>query len=285
MDFHGFVKVWHPRLEAAIKEYLGGNRLPHPFEKALGYLTLQPGKRIRPLLLLSFPQAFAAKKTSLALPIAVAIELVHSASLILDDLPSMDNAKSRRGKPCLHQVFGEDTAILVAFGLYAQAYALMIQHLPRLIKDEMARQALLHTFATVTGLTGMVLGQFLDLHPDKSMDFDTLEAIHRKKTAGLFVLAAELGASIAHLNPWEITCIKDFARNVGLAFQVQDDLFDEGQDEGQPKRLTFLSIADPQTCRELVEELLNTAEENLKPLGAKAKILHSFIQYVRERKY
>ena len=184
-----------------------------------------PGKRLRPILALMVAEVLRGDPESV-LPAAGAIEMVHTASLILDDLPCMDDATTRRGRPTCHVAHGEATAILAAFALQNRAFEILGEGWPG-GPDASVRAGLTRDLARAIGLDGMIAGQAADLEmTDRVIDFQTLEFIHSRKTGALFTASAELGAAAARASPAERAAVSAYAKNLGLAFQVVDDLID-----------------------------------------------------------
>jgi len=196
---------------------------------AAHYALLSPGKRFRPLLTLLAAEAFGAP-SSRALDVACAIEMVHAASLILDDLPAMDDARLRRGRPTTHRAFGEAAAILASVGLLNQAFA-VVAATEALPADD--RVALVATLAAAIGFEGLAAGQALDLSErERSRTQAEIDLLNHKKTGVLMVAAAEAGALIGGASPAARAAVGEFARRLGLAFQIRDDLIDVEEGEG-----------------------------------------------------
>lgn len=249
------------------------------------------GKRMRPVFLLLVAEVLGRKGRA-PVDVACALEMVHAASLVLDDLPCMDDAATRRGRPALHRVWGEATAILVAFAVLAQAGEVMRAGLSAAGIAPAHREALLSRLAQV--VETLCRGQLLDLAlAANTADLERLEAIHAQKTGALFVLAAELGAACAGVWGPERTALLAYARNLGLAFQVKDDLLDvtaSGEQTGKPQgrdaalgRTTFVSVFGVEGAQALCDDLIAAAREAIAPLGPAAVLLHEFALHVRTR--
>jgi geranylgeranyl diphosphate synthase type II len=192
-----------------------------PLNDAIRYSLLAPGKRVRPLLAL-FTAHHCGADWRRGIDPACALEMVHTASLILDDLPSMDNAKLRRGSPTVHRRFGEDIAVLAAVALLNQAFAVLAEA-PEL--EAGLRLELVGRFAFAIGPAGLVTGQSRDLH-EHNTRAEALEEINRQKTGVLFSLAVEVGLRVAAANAQQTQSLVRFARSLGQAFQARDDLLD-----------------------------------------------------------
>jgi geranylgeranyl diphosphate synthase type II len=247
-----------------------------------------PAKRLRPILSLLVAEVLRGD-TEQVLPPACAIEMVHTASLILDDLPCMDDAASRRGRPACHIVHGEATAILAAFALQNRAFAILAEGWPGGPGAE-TRAAVARDLSHAVGLEGMIAGQAQDLAgTDRTIDFPTLEFIHSRKTGALFTAAAALGALAAR--PGERAAIISYAKNLGLAFQIVDDLIDvsgaeaeAGKDVGKDlKKTTFVSFSGVEGARDLARELIAAAQEAIAGFGPRAQALRDLARYVVTR--
>jgi len=195
---------------------------------AAHYALLSPGKRFRPLLTLLAAEAFAAPPAR-ALDVACAIEMVHAASLILDDLPAMDDARLRRGRPTTHRAFGEAAAILASVGLLNQAFAVIAA---AEVLSAQERVALVSTLAAAVGFDGLAAGQALDLSErERPRTQAQIDVLNHKKTGVLIVAAAEAGARIGGASAAGRAAVGEFARRLGLAFQIRDDFIDVGDGE------------------------------------------------------
>jgi geranylgeranyl diphosphate synthase type II len=261
---------------------------PASLPEAMRYTLLLPGKRLRGILVLATCELLKGRWED-ALPLACSVELVHASSLILDDLPSMDDATLRRGKPTLHKVVGEANAILAAVGLLNAAYGL-IQEAPAL-KDR-ARVRATARLAEAIGVPGLIGGQVADLEATgKKIDLDALEYIHSHKTGALFIAAAELGAIAAGGRARDTEAVRRYAKNLGLAFQITDDLLDysgnpetTGKDAGLDRnRTTFVNLCGIDGARRLTDELILASLEALTPFGRRAEILAGLADMVRDR--
>lgn len=210
--------------------------------EAIRYSLLAPGKRVRPLLALLTAHHCGADWRR-GLDPACALEMAHTASLILDDLPSMDNAELRRGSATVHRRFGEDIAVLAAVALLNQAFAVLAEA-PELEAE--LRLELVGRFSFAIGLAGLVTGQSRDLH-EHNAQAEALEEINRQKTGVLFSLAVEVGLRVAGASAQQTKALARFARSLGQAFQARDDLLDctgsscqLGKDVGQDVGKTCL---------------------------------------------
>jgi geranylgeranyl diphosphate synthase, type II len=278
------------RVEAALLRLIVPGRSP-AVEAAVRSSLFAPAKRLRPILALMVADVLRGNADSV-LPAACALELVHTASLILDDLPSMDDATARRGRPACHVEHGEATAILAAFALQNRAFEVLAEGWTG-APDATIRASLSAELARAIGLEGMIAGQAEDLAAtDRTLDFATLEFIHRHKTGALFMASAAVGAAAARASDMERGALVAYAKNLGLAFQIVDDLIDAtgaageaGKDVGQDvKKTTFVSFAGVDGAWQLAGELIDTSEAALRGFGARAQPLRDLARYVVVRR-
>ena len=255
-------------------------------QRSMAYTLLAPSKRVRPVLTLLSSEICGGRRQS-ALAAAAAIELVHAASLILDDLPSMDDAPLRRGRPANHKEFGEAVAILAAFALLNLAYGAIARNY-----DSVAAAKLTVILSEAVGLDGLVGGQAADLlAAGQPIGFEMLERIHRCKTGALFVAAATAGAVVGGARPDAIASLSAYSKNLGLAFQIVDDLLDVEGDPAQTgkairadaRRTTFVSFSGVTGARQLATELCETADRSLEPFGRRADRLRELSAFVAGR--
>ncbi|HET7294162.1 MAG TPA: polyprenyl synthetase family protein [Vicinamibacteria bacterium] len=280
----------HQGVETALREHAPRGESPEVLA-AVDASLFAPSKRLRPILALLVADVLGGDARSV-LPAACAIEMVHTASLILDDLPAMDDAKERRGRPACHVAFGEANAILAAFALLTRGFEVLASGWPG-GPEALGRCEIAQDLARAVGPSGMIAGQARDLAvTDRTIDFATLEFIHSRKTGALFIAAAALGARAAGAAPWAQRAVASYAKNLGLAFQIVDDLIDAtgaaaeaGKDVGQDlKKTTFVSFAGIAGARQLASELTGAAEEALKAFGPAAQPLRELARYVVARR-
>jgi geranylgeranyl diphosphate synthase type II len=260
-------------------------------ERAARASLLAPAKRLRPILTLLVTELFRGEPLRV-LPAAAAVEMIHTASLILDDLPCMDDAALRRGRPACHVAHGEATAVLAAFALINRAYEVLAEGWKG-GPDAGVRAEIARRLAAAVGGDGMIAGQAEDLdRAGQSIDFATLEFIHSRKTGALFTAAASIGALAARAAPGEVAAVAAYAKNLGLAFQIVDDLIDvtgdvavTGKDVGQDARkTTFVSFAGAPGAQVLAAELVATSERALEQFGPKARVLRDLARFVLMRR-
>jgi geranylgeranyl diphosphate synthase type II len=264
---------------------------PAPLEPALRAALASSGKRIRGTLTLAVGESVGARAERVV-DAAAAIEMIHASSLILDDLPAMDDAAMRRGAPALHRQFGEDLAILTAVALLNHAYGLIADCHAALSPRRWRAHEVIDRVVGAVGWNGTIAGEAVDLHGEGSkLDFDTLEFIHSRKTGALFVAAAAVGGMLAGIHPAPLQRVEVFAKNLGLAFQITDDVLDLtadaaqlGKDVGKDaQKLTFVKLAGVEGARKLSGELVDTAVAAIETLGAAAAPLRELAAIVRDR--
>ena len=199
--------------------------------KAMRYTLNLPGKRVRPILALEFCKALGGKAEE-CLPFACAIEMIHNYSLIHDDLPCMDDDDLRRGKPTNHKVFGEAMALLAGDGLLNLAFEVMVSKETVALVGEKRAILASRVLSNACGKDGMILGQVIDLESEnKSISMDLLKKMHINKTAKLISVACEIGGIIAGANEEQLLKIKEYGLDLGLAFQIMDDILDADQND------------------------------------------------------
>ena len=255
-------------------------------QRAMAYTLLAPSKRVRPVLTLLSAEICGGRRAP-ALAASAAIELVHAASLILDDLPSMDDAPLRRGRPANHKEFGEAVAILAAFALLNLAYGTVARAYDPAVASKMSA-----VLSDAVGIEGLVGGQAGDLlAAGQPIEFEMLERIHRGKTGSLFVAAAVAGGLVGGGHADAIASLSAYAKNLGLAFQIIDDLLDVEGDPAQTgkavradaRRTTFVSFSGVEGARQLAAELCETADRALRPFGRRADQLRELSAFVAGR--
>jgi geranylgeranyl diphosphate synthase type II len=256
--------------------------------KSMAYTVSAPSKRVRPVLTLLAAEVCGGTSAH-AVAAAAAIELVHASSLILDDLPSMDDAPLRRGREANHLVFGESIAILAAFGLLNLAYRTLVRGYEPAVSARLTS-----VLSEAVGLDGLIGGQAIDLlATDQQINFKTLERIHRGKTGALFSAAATAGGIVSGASSDILGSLAAYAKNLGLAFQVIDDLLDV---QGNPtetgkatredlKKTTFVSFSGIGGARQLAMELCQTADLALEPFGRRGDRLRELSAFVAARSW
>ena len=285
-EYNRYTQLLQPALEGL---FPSGEGFADPVVEAMRYSLLAPGKRIRPVLTMISAELAGGEPASV-IEAAAAVEMIHTASLILDDLPCMDNANLRRAQPTLHCHTDEATAVLAADALLMQAFSLLGAAVAKAGLEPEEAAGLVSSAADCVGVPGMIGGQYKDLHPE-SMNFDSLEYVHSHKTGALFTLSATLGARLSGADRRVLDCLAAYAKNLGLAFQVIDDILDSrstslelGKDtQTDKKKVTFVTMFGEQQARTVAGELIETAKTSLGPFGEKARLLIRLADFVYQR--
>lgn len=265
--------------------------MPGRLRDAMEYSLFSDGKRIRPILAIAVCEANGKVSDDL-LPVACAIEMIHTYSLIHDDLPSIDNDDLRRGKPTCHKVFGDAIAILAGDALLTEAFRIMADsHYTYRISPKVLKQ-MIFEIALASGAEGMVGGQVMDvLYDGKEGTKNVLNYIHIHKTSALIRASVRIGAIMGGAKVKELKNFTKYADCIGLAFQITDDILDEeGDEEVVGKRLkkdsgkqTYIKHYGITASRIKVEQLIEEAVESLRFLGDHAKILSDIARFVGNR--
>jgi geranylgeranyl pyrophosphate synthase len=267
---------------------------PTTIHRAVRYSLFAGGKRIRPLLVLAAGEAVGGAREQL-LPLACAVEMVHTYSLVHDDLPAMDDDDLRRGKPTSHKVFGEAIAILAGDALLTRAFHLLADA-PEGWDEVLLRRRLraAAVLGEACGTGGLIGGQVMDLESEgRSIGKDELERLHRAKTGALLSACVRGGALLAGAGPVELAALERYARAIGLAFQVVDDVLDAtesaerlGKTAGKDQtahKATYVSVHGLSRARELARELGREALDAIAPLGPRADLLAAIARQVVDR--
>jgi farnesyl diphosphate synthase len=261
--------------------------------EAMRYSALAPGKRLRPFLVLASAQLFSVARRS-ALQAAVAVELVHAYSLVHDDLPAMDDSDLRRGRPTCHKQFDDATAVLAGDGLLTYAFEVLAQ--PDTHGDPAVRCELVTALAQAAGAAGMVGGQMIDLlaENDPTLDIGAITRLQRLKTGALIAFSCEAGAILGKAGAEQRLALRGYAHDLGLAFQIADDLLDiEGSaaETGKPVgsdaaagKATFVSILGVERARAQAAHLVRQAVSHLDLFEKKADLLRQAAYFVINRR-
>jgi farnesyl diphosphate synthase len=259
---------------------------------AMRHAAMGGGKRLRPLLVRATAQLFNID-VSQSLQAGLAVECIHVYSLIHDDLPCMDDDDMRRGKPTVHKAFDEATAVLAGDSLHAIAFELLADG--HVLPDPFVRAELSHALAHASGPAGMAGGQMMDLEAETTtFDLGTVTRLQQLKTGALISYCVEAGAILGRIAPEGRTGLRGYARDVGLAFQIADDLIDVegdaatagkavGKDAAQGKA-TFVSLLGVERARAQAHALVEQAHAHLHGFGAEADLLRAIARFAVERK-
>lgn len=282
-------------IEKALEKY---SPEPHPYYKKLvesmNYSLEAGGKRVRPQLVLEFCRLLGGKDDD-ALPFGCALEMIHTYSLIHDDLPCMDNDDMRRGKPSNHKAFGEDIALLAGDALQSRAFEIM--SLPDTVEKVGADKAVqcINTLAMFCGTHGMVGGQVVDLlNEEKTASYEEVRFCNELKTGGLIKAACVMGAILGGADKNQQAAAEHFGDCIGVAFQIIDDILDitsTDEELGKPvgsdnenNKSTYVSLFGIERCREMADELTAEAIDSLKMFDGDTSALESFALSLAKRK-
>ena len=272
MEFERQYDAYRTAAERYLAALFTGDKPYGILYEAMRYSLLAGGKRVRPVLTLEFCRACGGEWER-ALPFACALELVHTYSLIHDDLPCMDDDDLRRGKPTNHKVFGETVAVLAGDALQPEAYRLLAEAEGM---SDRQRTAAVRTLARASGADGMVAGQILDLRP-AAADIAAVTELHRHKTGAMIAAAARLGCIAADADAARFAAAEEYAAQVGLAFQIRDDVLDVTGDErtfGKPigsdreeGKVTFYDLLGADGCAAEIRRCTDRAKAALTPFS------------------
>jgi len=303
MDIKAYLKDKKALVDAFLDSYLSSPFPPRALHESMTYSLTAGGKRIRPVLCIAAYEACGGKAADVV-PQATALEFIHTYSLIHDDLPAMDNDDLRRGKPTNHKVFGEAMAILSGDALLTEAFYLLSRPVPATEKrgnggfdSKRCAQLLrvINEVAFAAGAKGMVGGQAQDiLSENAEPDVMTLSYIHEHKTAALIAVSVKMGGILAGCNEELLEKLELYGEDIGLAFQVIDDILDvEGETEviGKPKgsdeqknKMTYPRLFGIEESRKKAKDLIASAIDSLSVFDEKAEPLRAIARYLYDRK-
>jgi geranylgeranyl diphosphate synthase type II len=266
---------------------------PVILHKAMRYSLFAGGKRVRPVLAMAAAEAVGGTAED-ALPLAVALECIHTYSLIHDDLPAMDDDDLRRGKPTLHKAYGEAVAILAGDALLPFAFSALSSPAVQRVQQPETLLAVIYELAMASGSRHLVAGQVVDITSEgKDVDEDAVRYIVRGKTGALIKAALTGGARLARASEKEVAILRRFGEDLGMVFQVRDDLLDL---EGDPAVLgkavrkdqlrgkaTYPNLLGKEQAEAMVRRLVKSALETIEPLGPKAEPLAAIGKYLGDR--
>lgn len=291
-DFSAYLKQRQVQVEAALESSITVT-YPEKIYEAMRYSLLAGGKRLRPILCLATCE-MAGGTVEMAMPTACALEMIHTMSLIHDDLPAMDNDDYRRGRLTNHKVYGENIAILAGDGLLAYAFEYVASQTKNVPPERVLRA--IAQLGRAVGAAGLVGGQVVDLESEGKLDVtaDTLHFIHTHKTAVLLEACVVSGGILAGLEESDLQRLSRYAQNIGLAFQIIDDILDVtataeelGKTAGkdlQAQKVTYPSLWGIEESRRQAQSLIATAKEELTSFGEKAKPLIALADFITNRK-
>ncbi|BAF59375.1 geranylgeranyl pyrophosphate synthase [Pelotomaculum thermopropionicum SI] len=293
MNFKEELKKKAALVEEALERYLPPpDAYPPLIHHAMRYSVLGGGKRLRPALVMAGAEAVGGNAADV-LPAACAVELIHTYSLVHDDLPAMDNDDYRRGRLTNHKVYGEAAAILAGDALLTLAFELLANN-DRARPENIVR--VIREAAAAAGTMGLIGGQVVDtFSAGKEIDESTLEYIHRHKTGALYRFSVRAGAMLAGAQEEQLASLTAYAEHLGLAFQIKDDILDVEGDEkkiGKPvgsdvrnRKSTYPSLFGMEYSRKKARQAVEMAKAALQPFGGEADFLRMLAQFVIDRDF
>lgn len=293
MDPGSLLAIERQRVNTALRRYLPRpGVLPATVRRAMVYSLFPGGKRLRPILAIVACRALGGRLQDV-LPAAAGIEMLHTYSLIHDDLPALDNDDLRRGRAASHRVFGEAMAILAGDALLTYAFEVMASR-PRTTRLTARRLRALSLLARAAGVSGMIGGQVMDLETEgRRYSYRTLERIHRGKTGALISASVQIGGILAGGTDPEMAALRRYGDGVGLAFQIVDDILDQagcskrlGKTSGKDlaaRKATFPALLGAAGSRERAEQATRRALDALRPLGPRADTLVAVARFIARR--
>lgn len=295
MDLKAYLSEKKEVVDRALEAYFPEAEGPaSDLINAMKYSLFAGGKRLRPILCIAGAEAVGGSETDV-LPVACALELIHTYSLIHDDLPLMDDDDLRRGKLTNHKVFGEAVALLAGDGLLTESFNLMTA--PQFL-DRISPRLILEVIALISsaaGYRGMIGGQVIDIQSEgKAEDLTLVEFMHTHKTGALISASVASGAMLAGCDRSQLQAITSYGQKIGLAFQISDDILDiegdsatmgkeSGGDE-QKGKITYPAVVGLSRSKEIQSELVQASIESLKPLDHRAEPLRQIAWYIIERR-
>ena len=293
MDLKRYLAARQKEVDRALDQFLPkASTRPATIHKAMRYSLFAGGKRLRPILCLAAAEACGGK-IGTALPLACAVECIHTYSLIHDDLPSMDNDDFRRGRPTCHKIFGDGIAVLAGDALLTIAFEIVSRAKPT---SRYTMSILLREIAVAAGSQKLIAGQVADLEAEgHKTDRAQLRYIHENKTAAILTTTVRLGAMSANADAKKLGAITKFGHALGLAFQIIDDILDVtqtseklGKSAGKDvaaKKATYPAVIGLKKSRAEAKRLTRQAHNALSIFGEKGEALHALANYLLEREY
>lgn len=294
MKLSEYIAACGTRVDRALDQFLPkGTTKPATIHRAMRYSLFAGGKRMRPVLCFAASEACGGDSAEEALPAACAVECVHTYSLVHDDLPCMDDDDLRRGRPTSHKVFGEGIAVLAGDALLTQAFEILASAKPT---PRHSVAVMIRELALAAGSRMLIAGQVADLEGEgRKATREQLRFIHERKTAAMIECSLRLGAMSANATPAKLAALTDFGRNLGLAFQVIDDILDVtqtseklGKSAGKDltaEKTTYPSVIGLEASRREAQRLTEAARSALKPFGSRGRRLAEIADHLLAREY
>jgi geranylgeranyl diphosphate synthase type II len=304
MDIKKYLRDKKEVVDASLEKYLarlpesaGKAESPRSLHMAVRHSLFSGGKRIRPILSIAAFEAAGGKGDGI-LPFACALEMIHTYSLIHDDLPAIDNDDYRRGQPTCHKLFGEAIGILAGDALLTEAFKLLTNRKLHggLFRNEGLILEIIHEVAQAAGISGMIGGQVVDIESEgKEIDFPTLQYIHTHKTGALILASVRVGVKLGSVNEETLEAFTHYGEDIGLAFQIVDDILNIegeavllGKKTGSDlfrRKATYPSLLGLEESKRRASELVESAIEALDPFGPEADPLREIAHFIVSREY
>lgn len=286
------LSCYKEKIENWIENYFAEKPLEDKvFFEPMVYSLKVGGKRIRPILMMATYNMYKSNEEEV-LPFAAAMEMIHTYSLIHDDLPAMDNDDLRRGKPTNHKVYGEAMAILAGDSLLNEAMSLMFQ---QCLSGDLNKIEAGSIIAKSSGIEGMIKGQIIDIRSEgRKIDVEILREMHRHKTGKLIIASILAGAFLGGASKEDIEILNNFGENLGLAFQIKDDILDvegdsallgKSQSDSENDKTTFVTMYGIEECKEICEELTEDCYKLLNKISKNTEELKEITKFLLERNY
>ena len=294
MDFKEKLKNYQDIINTELEKYLRHEVCPEKMlNESMEYSLMAGGKRLRPILILSTYKLFR-ENYEICMPYAVAMEMIHNASLIHDDLPAIDNDNFRHGKPTNHKKFNESTALIAGDGLLNYSYIVISEDLKNTTDSEELKLKLKVFNEFAIAVDRMIAGEYVDTEFEgKPISSDYLEYMHENKTAALIRMCVRIGAILGRAEEKELEELTKYASKIGLAFQVKDDILSEEGNElitGKPvgndrekNKCTYVTKYGLQKAKEILEEIISEAVAIVDKYGEKGEFLKELALYVKNR--
>jgi geranylgeranyl diphosphate synthase type II len=301
MDIKTYLQEKKEIVDASLEKYLSSHShsagFPQSLHKAVRHSLFSGGKRIRPILSIAAFEAVGGRGDGI-LPFACALEMIHTYSLIHDDLPAIDNDDYRRGQPTCHKLFGEAIGILAGDALLTEAFKLLTNRKLHggLFRNEGLILEIIHEVAQAAGISGMIGGQVVDIESEgKEIDFPTLQYIHTHKTGALILASVRVGVKLGSVNEETLEAFTHYGEDIGLAFQIVDDILNIegeavllGKKTGSDlfrRKATYPSLLGLEESKRRASELVESAIEALDPFGPEADPLREIAHFIVSREY
>lgn len=283
-DINRYLKERSALIDRALERYLDQSpQAGWTIHKAMRYGLFSGGKRLRPILMLASGELFGANVKTI-MPFAAAMEMIHTYSLIHDDLPALDDDDFRRGQPTVHKAYGEGIALLAGDALLTEAFHVMTEPAVARTLDPRLVLKLVHEISRAAGIGGMAGGQAVDLEAEeREADIATVEYIHVRKTGALLLASLRVGAILGGASAKELRRVSRYGEFFGLAFQIADDIIDHSANGRELKKATYPAIVGIAAAKSRARELLRQCLSEIEPFGNKAEPLGAIARAVVER--